>query len=88
MLLLIWADEKYSTPKNACVFFATPKNSPHLMNRSKNIPFDWNFRPQKNPLDPLARKYYVSGAPGVRIAHVCHKKNIDLLLLIRIYCQC
>ena len=55
MLLLIWADKKYNTPKNPCVVnFATQKN-----------PFWPKCQTQKNPSDPPSLKY-VSGAPGRR----------------------
>ena len=52
MLLLIWADDKYNTPKNLCVVFATQK-----------IPFGQNVRPKKILRTPPSLKY-VSGAPG------------------------
>ena len=63
MLLLIWADEKYNTPKNPCVVFATQKN-PGVFHRPKKIPFGqkWSQTP-KNPSDPPSLKY-VSGARG------------------------
>ena len=61
MLLLIWADEKYNTPKNLCVVFATQK-MPLSFIDPKN-PFWPKCQTQKNPSHPPSLKY-VSGAPG------------------------
>ena len=58
MLLLIWADEKYNTKKNA-----TQKN-PGIFHRPKKIPFGQNVRPKKILRAPPSLKY-VSGAPGI-----------------------
>ena len=62
MLFLIWADEKYNTPKNPSVVFATQKN-PGVFHRPKKIPFGQNVRPQNILRIPPSLKY-VSGAPG------------------------
>ena len=62
MLFLIWADEKYSTPKNPSVVFATQKN-PRVFHRPKKIPFGRNVRPKKILQTPPSLKY-VSGALG------------------------
>ena len=63
MLFLIWADEKYNTPKNPSVVFATQKN-PGIFHRPKKIPFGQNVRPKKILRTSPSLKY-VSGAPGV-----------------------
>ena len=62
MLFLIWADEKYNTPKNPSVVFATQKN-PGVFHRPQKLPFGQNVRPKKILQTPLSLKY-VSGAPG------------------------
>ena len=51
MLLLIWADEKYNTPKNPCVVFATQKN-PGVFHRPPKNPFWPKCQTQKNYSDP------------------------------------
>ena len=63
MLLLIWADEKYNTPKNPCVVFANQTN-PGVFHRPKKIHFGQNIRPKKILRTPTSLKY-VSGAPGL-----------------------
>ena len=63
MLFLIWADEKYNTPENPSVVFATQKN-PGVFHRPQKIPFGLNVRPKKILRTPPSLKY-VSGAPGV-----------------------
>ena len=66
MLFLIWADEKYNTPKNPSVVFATQKNR-GVFRRPKKNPFWPKCQTQKNPSDPPSLKYVsVSGAPGVK----------------------
>ena len=80
MLLLIWADEKYNTQKNACVVFATPKN-PSIFHRPQKLPFGQNVRPKKNLRTPPSLKY-VSGVPGVETCPV--SKIIPNVSLTRI----
>ena len=65
MLFLIWADEKYNTPKNPSVVFTTQKN-PGVPYRLKKLPFGRNVRPKKILRTPPSLKY-VSGAPGAGI---------------------
>ena len=69
MLFLIWADEKYNTPKNPSVVFATQKN-PGVFHRPQKIPFGQNVRPKKILRTPLSLKY-VSEAPGVERDFTC-----------------
>ena len=63
MLFFIWADEKYNTPKNPSVVFATQKNR-GVFHRPKKIPFGQNVRPPKIIRTPPSLKN-VSGAPGI-----------------------
>ena len=49
MLLLIWANEKYNTHKNLCVFFCDPKKL-GVFHKHCKILFGQNFRPKFNIL--------------------------------------
>ena len=61
-VLLISADEKYSTQKSPCVFFTTQEN-PSIFHRPKKFSFGKNVRIKKILRITLSLKY-VSGAPG------------------------
>ena len=87
MLLLIWADEKYNTPKHPCVFLQ-PKKIP-TSSIDQKIPFGQNFRPKKSlgsPLHPPPPSVkYVSGMLNVEI---CWLTVHRLLLSCRKTCVC
>ena len=63
MLFLIWADEKYNTPKNPSVVFATQKN-PNVFHRPKKKTLLAKMSDAKKILQTPPSLKYVSGAPG------------------------
>ena len=78
MLFLIWADEKYNTPKKIPVLFSQPQKIPASFIDPKN-PFWPKCQTQKNPSDPPVIKICEWGP---------WSSNTGYRLVISIFCRC